>query len=190
MCDCIECDRAVSYQLAMETFEVERCVRGHHVFHTVWIPTIRERLDCARKTNTECSGSLCCGTVCARTQSLVTSLTLSLAACSSFPEREESPISLSLGSIQLSFLKYWYSIIEYRVYIRTYRCACAYPSGRLGWGLILVEFKLAFFHTPPNRQIKKPHQIFPLCGIINCLFMHNLCELRQSLSENAIAFSI
>ena len=32
----------------METFEVERCVRGHHVFHTVWSPTVRERLlDCA-----------------------------------------------------------------------------------------------------------------------------------------------
>ena len=40
--------RPVSYQLTMETFEVEGCVRGHHIYHTVWSPTVRERqLDCA-----------------------------------------------------------------------------------------------------------------------------------------------
>ena len=48
-------------------------------------------------------------------------------------------MSRSLGSIQLSF--HWYSAIIDRIpYVR-----CAYPSGRLGWGLILAEFNLAIF---------------------------------------------
>ena len=83
----------------METFEVEGC---HHVYHTVWSPTVRERrLDCAVAVM--------------RSSAIVgrTSLTLSLTACSSFPEREESPMSRSLGSIQQLSL-YWYSVATLR----------------------------------------------------------------------------
>ena len=46
----------------------------------------------------------CKATVCSQ-------LILSLATQISFPEREESPTLLSLGSTQVSFLKYWYSAI-------------------------------------------------------------------------------
>ena len=35
----------------METFKVESCIRGYHVFRTVWSPTVGERLNCARETS-------------------------------------------------------------------------------------------------------------------------------------------
>lgn len=45
---------ATSYQPAMEIYEVESCIRGHHVFRTVWSPTVGERLNCTWETsNTE-----------------------------------------------------------------------------------------------------------------------------------------
>ena len=38
----------------METCEIETCVRGHHVYKSIWSPTTGEELDCRRKpANTE-----------------------------------------------------------------------------------------------------------------------------------------
>ena len=58
--------------------------------------------------------------------------TLSLAACSSFLEREESPISRSLGGIQLSFLVQRHNRIEDT--IRTYVCNVRAHTRVAGWG--------------------------------------------------------
>ena len=33
----------------MDTYEVESCVRGHHVFGSIWSPTIGEQLVCKRQ---------------------------------------------------------------------------------------------------------------------------------------------
>ena len=35
----------------METYEVRSCVRGHHVFKSVWNPIIGQQLVCKRETN-------------------------------------------------------------------------------------------------------------------------------------------
>ena len=46
----------------MDTYEVESCVRGHHVFGSIWSPTIGEQLVCKRQIgNTRC---LCRGRKC------------------------------------------------------------------------------------------------------------------------------
>ena len=38
----------------METFELKSCIRGYHVFKSIWNPTTREELNCEReRTNTE-----------------------------------------------------------------------------------------------------------------------------------------
>ena len=34
----------------MDTYEVESCVRGHHVFGSIWSPTIGEQLVCKRQS--------------------------------------------------------------------------------------------------------------------------------------------
>ena len=33
----------------METFEVESCVQGHHVYQRIWTPTLGEELHCERE---------------------------------------------------------------------------------------------------------------------------------------------
>ena len=41
-------------ELRMETFEVESCIQGYHVFKSIWNPTTGEELNCMReRTNTE-----------------------------------------------------------------------------------------------------------------------------------------
>ena len=41
-------------ELKMETFQVERCIRGYNVFKSTWNPTTGEELNCMReRTNTE-----------------------------------------------------------------------------------------------------------------------------------------
>ena len=113
----IECDQFNSYQLTMETFEVEGCVRGHHV-----------SIQCRAPPSESGDWISALWRLCARAQSLATSFTLSLAACSSFPEREEFPMSREYTSAE-SFLKYWYSAT------RTHVLMCArkaeWPAG---WG--------------------------------------------------------
>ena len=104
------------------------------------------------------TGLRCGGDAHARAQSLATFLTLSLAACSSFPEREESPMPRSLGSIQLSF--HWYSAIIDRIQMRIPE----WPAG-VGFNIggILIW---RFFPAPPNRQIKTPAKFsrYTVCG--------------------------
>ena len=34
----------------METLQVESCVRGHHIYKTIWNPTVGEELNCMRET--------------------------------------------------------------------------------------------------------------------------------------------
>ena len=44
---CLTCE------LRMETCEVESCIRGYHVFKSIWNPTTREKLNCMQeRTNT------------------------------------------------------------------------------------------------------------------------------------------
>ena len=87
------------------------------------------------------TGSVRCGTeLCAvavmdnaRAQSLATSLTLSLMACSSFPEREEFPMSRSLGSIQqLIFSEIL--VQRYRTYVYALLMCARTPEWPAGWG--------------------------------------------------------
>ena len=147
-CTCIDRVRPVRYQLTMENFEDEGCIRVHHVFYTVWSPPIRERrLDCA---------GLRCG---ARAQSLATSLTLSLTSCSSFPEREESPMLRSLGSDTAaeSFLNTGTALPYVHMCITNVRTHTR-VARRLGWGLILVEFNLGIFSCTAKL---KPLPNFP-----------------------------
>ncbi len=35
--------------MELETFEVESCVRGHHIYSNVWSPSLGERLQCTRE---------------------------------------------------------------------------------------------------------------------------------------------
>ena len=38
----------------METFEVDSCIRGYHVFKSIWNPTTGKELNCVQeRTNTE-----------------------------------------------------------------------------------------------------------------------------------------
>ena len=41
-------------KLRMETFQVDSCIQGYHVFESIWNPTTGEELNCVReRTNTE-----------------------------------------------------------------------------------------------------------------------------------------
>ena len=41
-------------KLRMETFEVDSCIQGYHVFGSIWNPTTGEELNCVQeRTNTE-----------------------------------------------------------------------------------------------------------------------------------------
>ena len=41
-------------KLRMETFEVDSCIQGYHVFGNIWNPTTGEELNCVQeRTNTE-----------------------------------------------------------------------------------------------------------------------------------------
>ncbi len=31
------------------SFDIPSCIRGHHIYHEVWTPTIGERLECRRE---------------------------------------------------------------------------------------------------------------------------------------------
>ena len=43
-----------SLKLRMETFEVDSCIQGYHVFESIWNPTTGEELNCRReRTNTK-----------------------------------------------------------------------------------------------------------------------------------------
>ena len=133
---CIDRVRPVSYQLAMETFEVERCLRGHHVFDTVWSPTVRERLYCAVAVM--------------RLSAIVGHIPHSLVSVPS--RRERNPRCRFSWSIQLSFWHKSYTV-------RTYVCAnitnvrTHTRVDSWGRGLILAEFNLAIFSL--HRQIAK-----------------------------------
>ena len=84
---CIDRVRPVSYQLTMETFEVEGCVRPSR------FPYSMEPHSPRAATGLHCGGD-------ALERNSWPRPSHSLTACSSFPEREESPLSRSLGSIQ------------------------------------------------------------------------------------------
>ena len=35
----------------METYEVESCIRGYHIYKDIWTSTVGEHLDCVREIN-------------------------------------------------------------------------------------------------------------------------------------------
>ena len=50
-CVLIKVDRLLNSAktVAMETFQVEKCVRGHHIYKDVWSPSLGEVLQCTRE---------------------------------------------------------------------------------------------------------------------------------------------